>query len=990
MINVANNDKIEEPQQPTLLITTMPNGTIKRLKINRVTTQMPYNEQFIGILGEIESIMTRQGEQFRARAYHKAIETIMTCTFDITDLSQLMGKANIGETIMSKLKEYVDTGKVSIIEEKKNDPLNILTKVFGVGPKKAQEMIKNGVDTLEKLRANQSLLTSAQKIGLEFFDDIETSIPRREIDEFGMAFNDVFIKSTPSGSKFEIVGSYRRGKLESGDIDIIITNSDNNTRTFDAIIDALVGCKLVTHILSRGKTKSLTLAKLPGKPYRRMDLLYSPPDEYAFAILYFTGSKSFNTVQRQRANDIGFTLNEHGLHEMVGGNKKGDKTKGEFLSEQSIFDFLQMEYKEPRERIDGRSVIIIEPPIFKKSEISSIESLTEKELSDIICTANQSYYVKGESIMSDKQYDSLVDYAASKYPANKKITDGHASIEMTHASTKAKVSLPYEMWSMDKIKPGSSELTKWSSKYAGPYVITSKLDGVSCLYVSPDKLYTRGNGKIGQDVSSMIPYLRLPKEPGIVIRGELIIQKSVFRDKYSKEFANPRNFVAGVVNQKTPHASRLRTISFVAYELIQPTAKPSEQLKMLGSMNVETVQSAMMRSMSSELLSKTLDSWRTDSVYEMDGLICCNDDVYGRRSGNPEHAFAFKTGSNDNTIDTVVVAVLWTASKDGYLKPRVQFEPVVLGGVRIEYATGFNGRFIVDNNIGVGAVVTITRAGDVIPHIVHVGTRAKEPLMPADEYVWNETGIDIILVDKTNDVDVNHKVITLFFKTIGVDGLGTGNVKKFIDAGYNTIPLIISMTREQYLDIPGFKQKMSDKIYDGIKSRMNESSLPLLMDATNIFGRGFGEKKFQAILADLPDIIVSADSVSAKIALVEKVNGIAFKTAQRFVENLPTFIAWATEVGIESKLFAKPVIKQPASKQHPLYGKKIVITGFRDKDLVAAFERVGAINTNTVSKDVCLVIVKEHGIDTSKTELANASGIPLMTLSVFKKKFAFD
>ena len=967
----------------------MPNETIKRLKVNCVTRQMPYNEQFIRILGEIESIMMRQGETFRARAYHKAAETIMACAFDITDPSQLVGKSNIGDTIMSKLKEYVETGKVSIIEEKKNDPLNILTKVFGIGPKKAQEMINSGVDTLEKLRANQSLLTTAQKIGLEFFDDIETTIHRCEIDDFGKAFNDVFINSTPPGSKFEIVGSYRRGNAVSGDIDIIITNSNNNAYTFDAINDALVKCKLVTHILSRGKTKSLTLAKLPGKPYRRVDLLYSPPDEYAFAVLYFTGSKSFNTVQRQRANDMGFTLNEHGFHEMVGGNK-GAKVKGEFLSEQSIFDFLQMEYKPPRERIDGRSVIIIKPPIFKKSEINSIEALTEKELSDIIRTANQSYYVKGESIMTDEQYDSLIDYATTKYPANKKFTEGHTTIELTHESAKAKVSLPYEMWSMDKIKPGTSELTKWTSKYMGPYVITCKLDGVSCMYVSPDKLYTRGNGKVGQDVSSMIPYLRLPKESGIVIRGELIIQKSVFQDKYSKEFANPRNFVAGVVNQKTPHASRACNISFVAYELIQPIAKQSEQLKILGSMDVETVQSEMIGTLTSEMLSNKLDSWRTDSVYDMDGLVCCNDDVYSRQSGNPEHSFAFKTMSADNTVDTVVVAVIWSASKDGYLKPRVQIEPVVLGGVRIEYATGFNGRFIVDNKIGAGAVVTIIRSGDVIPHIMRVVKPSNEPLMPTDEYVWNDTCIDIVLVDKMNDVGVNHKVITLFFKTIGVEGLGTGNIKKIIDAGYNTIPLIISLTREQYLGIPGFKQKMSDKIYDGIKDKMHEASLSLLMDATNIFGRGFGEKKFQAILADLPDIIVSTESVSAKIALVEKVNGVAFKTAQRFVENLPAFIAWATSVGVESKLCAKPLIKQPVSKQHLLYGKKIVITGFRDKELVAAFERVGAINANTVSKDVCLVIVKECGVDTSKTELAKASGIPLMTLSVFKKKFAFD
>ena len=969
----------------------MPIKKVKRLKITCVDTQMPYNEQFIKILGEIESIMMRRGEQFRARAYHKAAETIMACTIDITDPAQLVGKPNIGETIMSKLKEYVDTGKVGIIEEKKNDPLNILTKVFGIGPKKAQEMINDGIDTLDKLRANQTLLTAAQKIGLEFFDDIESTIPRREIDKFEKVFKDVFIEAAPPGSKFEIVGSYRRGKQVSGDIDIIITNTNHNKDTFDDVFNELVKCKLVTHILSRGKTKSLTLAKMPGCPYRRVDLLYSPPDEYAFATLYFTGSKAFNTVQRQRANDIGYTLNEHGIYEMVGGNK-GNKLKaaGEFLTEQSIFDFLQMEYKEPCERIDGRSVIIVEPPIFKKSKNTYVDSLSEKELVCLIHKANLAYYVKGEPVMSDEQYDSLIDYAKSKYPKNKQILSGHTSIDVSSNVSKTKVVLPYEMWSMDKIKPDTCELTKWTTKYKGPYVLTCKLDGVSCLYVSPDKLYTRGNGKIGQDVSGMLPYLRLPKEDGIVIRGELIIKKELFQEKYSKEFSNPRNFVAGVVNQKMPHTDRLSSISFVAYELIQPIVKQSKQLKLLGAMDVETVHSDMIGTLSSEILSNMLESWKTISAYEMDGLICCNDAVYSRRSGNPEHAFAFKTMSAENTIDTRVVSVLWAASKDGYLKPRVQFEPVVLGGVRIEYATGFNGKFIVDNNIGIGAVVTIIRSGDVIPHIVNVVTPAKEPLMPSDEYVWNETGIDIILVNKMNDLDVNHKIVTLFFKTIGVDGLGSGNLKKIIEAGYNTIPLIISMTREQYLDIPGFKQKMSDKIYDGIKAKLNEASLPLLMDATNVFGRGFGEKKFQSILADLPDIIVSTNSVSEKIALVEKVNGIAFKTAQRFVENLPTFIAWATLVGVESKLFAKPVIKHPGSKQHPLYGKKIVITGFRDKEFVAALERVGAINASNVSKDVCLVIVKETGVDTSKTELAKANGIPITTLPLFKKKFAFD
>jgi len=121
------------------------------------------------------------------------------------------------------------------------------------------------------------------------------------------------------------------------------------------MLDAFIHHKIITHILSRGKSKSLTLGRLPGKPARRIDVLYSPPDEYAFAVLYFTGSKAFNTVQRQRAVDRGYTLNEHGIHHFKKG-VKGEKVEGKFTTEKDIFDFLEMAYKEPHERKDGRFV----------------------------------------------------------------------------------------------------------------------------------------------------------------------------------------------------------------------------------------------------------------------------------------------------------------------------------------------------------------------------------------------------------------------------------------------------------------------------------------------------------------------------------------------------------------------------------------------------------------------------------------------------------
>ena len=136
------------------------------------------------------------------------------------------------------------------------------------------------------------------------------------------------------------------------------------------------------------------------------------------------------------------------------------------------------------------------------------------------------------------------------------------------------------MWSMDKIKPDTGYLSKWEVKYTGPYVLSCKLDGVSGLF-SGGKLYTRGNGLIGQDVSHLIPYLKLPNNSDVVIRGEFIISKSVFTSKYAKDFSNARNFVAGVVNSKTVDISKVNDMRFVAYEVIKPELKPSKQMESL-------------------------------------------------------------------------------------------------------------------------------------------------------------------------------------------------------------------------------------------------------------------------------------------------------------------------------------------------------------------------------------------------------------------------
>ena len=1017
------------------------------MNINMKQKDTVFNGVFSDIMGQLYEIMMKQGEPFRAKAYQKAQESIMSYKDDIYSPDQLKGLPGIGPTIMEKLNEYVRTGTLQILEREKNNPVNILGEIYGVGPKKAKELVEGGITTIEQLRSRaDEFLNDTQKVGLKYYENILQRIPRSEIDEYNAIFKKVFVSvSKDEESVYEIVGSYRRGAQNSGDIDVIITSK--NGEVFKNFIDKLIKKGIILEVLSRGTSKCLVIAKIPTSSFaRRVDFLYTSPEEYPFSVLYFTGSKIFNTVMRHQALTMDLTMNEHGMYS-ISGKKKGDKVVHSFKNEKDIFDYLNLVYKAPIERIDGRDVMIkgpnhdlkleeekvpekavlnkkkkenkvvlkkekkkliieddseeISTPIvdpfvkdlvkdFKKNGISVLHNLNEQQLTHILSQANI-LYRHMLPIMTDNEYDIIQDYIAEKYPHNKTIWEVGAPVERNKAT------LPYQMWSMDKIKPDSNAVVNWCAKYSGPYVLSCKLDGVSGLYTSEGpvpKLYTRGDGKIGQDVSHLIPFLRLPKTKGTVIRGEFIIPKAVFEAKYKGNFANPRNLVSGIINHK--HIDeKIQDVDFVAYEVIKPVLKPSDQMGYLRVSNVKVVLNALEAKISNEMLSSILVDWRTNYDYEIDGVIVCDDKIYDRKSGNPDHAFAFKMVLSEQIAEAKVVDVLWTPSKDGYLKPRVQIEPLILGGVRIEYATGFNGAFIKDNNVGVGALIELIRSGDVIPHIRKVTMPAETAKMPDVAYKWNDTHVDILLEDIDNDDTVKEKNITGFFRGIGVEGLSSGNVSRIISAGYDSVAKIINMSVDNFLEVEGFKMKMATKIYNGIREKLDSASIITLMSASNVFGRGFSEKKIELVLSLYPDVLTSKENNGVKIAKIAAMKGMAQKTAEAFVDRIGAFVDFMKECGLEHKILLSEatVSKATVSKvdvdtSNPLYDKTIVMTGFRDKDLEVVLKKVGAKTGSSVSKNTLCVLVKDTNTEESSKVLeAKRLGIPVLTLSQFNTQY---
>jgi NAD-dependent DNA ligase len=304
------------------------------------------------------------------------------------------------------------------------------------------------------------------------------------------------------------------------------------------------------------------------------------------------------------------------------------------------------------------------------------------------------------------------------------------------------------------------------------------------------------------------------------------------------------------------------------------------------------------------------------------------------------------------------------------LKPRVQIEPIHLGGVQIEYATGFNGAFILNNKVGIGAIIELIRSGDVIPHIRAVTVPAPEPKMPLVPYVWTKTHIDVMLENAAEDSTVKEKNITGFFKGIEVDGLGAGNVVKIISAGYDTVGKIIQMSEQDLLTVEGFQKKMAAKIYTGIKDKLEKASLVTIMSSSNVFGHGFSEARLTLIMDAEPGILLSNESDAVKIQKITDIKGMAVKTATAFVEKIPDFIMFLKDTGLEGKILSAPKVTVPVQANHPFNGKTIVVTGLTEKVIEDKVKAVGAKFGSSVSKNTDILVAKSVTESSGKLDKA--------------------
>ena len=299
----------------------------------------------------------------KSRQYATAIRTIQGLPSDIVTMADVPSGAGtgIGDKIREKISEILDTGSLAAAEKarvvKAPDSLDAFQKIYGVGPKKAADLVAAGTTTIEALTAAASkdpkLLNKNQRIGLLYYEDLQLRIPRPEME----VHEATLMSHKPATLEGVIVGSYRRGRPDSGDIDMMICTKNEFTNAAIALanyVATLRAAGYIKEILALGPHKCLAISQLPGKPARRLDLLVTPPTSFAASVLYFTGSDGFNVAMRQVAKDKGFTLNEHGLIRTA----TGVFVTG-LIQERDIFAALGLQWKEPHERTGPEAIVLI-------------------------------------------------------------------------------------------------------------------------------------------------------------------------------------------------------------------------------------------------------------------------------------------------------------------------------------------------------------------------------------------------------------------------------------------------------------------------------------------------------------------------------------------------------------------------------------------------------------------------------------------------------
>lgn len=644
--------------------------------------------------------------------------------------------------------------------------------------------------------------------------------------------------------------------------------------------------------------------------------------------------------------------------------------------------------------------------------ISKIERM--KELNGLLEKAADAYYNTGIEIMSDHEYDTLYDELAELEKETGVILGGSRTQKVGYevSSSLKKVKHTSKMLSLDKTK-SILELTEWLGENKG--FLSWKLDGLTIVLTYENgrlsRAVTRGNGETGEDITANARHIigvpaAIPFTGKLVIRGEALMKYSDFERvnaeiEEASRYKNPRNLCVGTVRNLDSRVTAERNINFFAFNLVSADGHDensfSERIKWLEELGFQTVHGM---TVTKETLEDSVKEFELDiskNEFPSDGLVLMLDDVaYGLSLGETSHAprngIAFKW--RDETADTKLLEVEWSASRTGLLNPVAIFEPVELEGTTVSRASVHNLSIVKQLKLGIGDTVSVYKANMIIPQILENKTGSDSLEIPKTCPVCGgKTEIKVSDEDVETLICVNAECAAKHIgkfehfvqrDAMNIVGLSTATIEMLVREGF-----IHSFKDFYHLDdhkekitaLEGFGERSYQKLHEAIEaSRHTElSRLLYAMGIPNI-----GRASSRLICLVYPDAELLENLTESELTSIDTIGEVLAKDFVNFF-NSPDNVREFHEL-LEELEIAPP---EAADNDSPVSGKTFVITGsvklWKNRNELKAFiETKGGKVSSAVSSKTDYLINNDSTSNSSKNKTAKSLGVPIITEEEFK------
>lgn len=638
-----------------------------------------------------------------------------------------------------------------------------------------------------------------------------------------------------------------------------------------------------------------------------------------------------------------------------------------------------------------------------------------KELVELLNKAGKSYYSEGRELMSNYEYDALYDELGMLEKETGYILSNSPTVNVGYEVLSE---LPKErhespMLSLDKTKSPEA-LAEWLGSQKG--LLSWKLDGLTIVLTYDNgqlqKAVTRGNGEVGEIITNNARVFKnvpvtIPFKGKLVLRGEAIITYSDFErineqiPEADAKYKNPRNLCSGSVRQLNNEITAQRNVHFFAFTLVSAQDvdfdnSRQRQFEWLKDQGFSVVEYKMV---TKDTILDTIEWFEKTIVtndFPSDGLVILYDDIaygdsLGRTAKFPRNAMAFKW--TDETVETTLREIEWSASRTGLINPVAVFDPVELEGTQVSRSSVHNISIVESLKLGIGDRIKVFKANMIIPQIAENLTQSGNLEIPeVCPVCGGKTQIKQVNDVKTlycinEDCQAKHVKSFAHFVSrdaLNIDGLSEATLEKFIQHGFlkDFCDLYhLEKFRDEIIALDGFGEKSYENLLTSVENSRN-TTLPKFIYGLGIANVGLSNAKMivQALGNDIEKIIHAGRQELEKIDGVGAVIADTFASYFENEKNKEEFYKLLQEMHIE---------KAPDNQNNQiLTGKVFVITGslehFENRNqLKERIEQLGGKVTGSVTGKTSYLINNDSHSTSSKNKTAAKLGVPVITENEF-------